>query len=292
MKKNSSSPRVQKLSPLIGRSPYFPATERAGCRQYTIYNHMYFPHDYGHDPVEVYDALTKRATLADVGAERQVAISGADAMNFANYLVTKDISGLAIGACAHSVCCDETGKVITDPVILRIAGDTVWLSGSDADLILWAKGVAYGMSFDVTVTQPDCGPLQLQGPLSGDILEQVVGQSFRTLKRFECMTTKIHDVDIVLARLGWSRELGYEVFPMTSENGLGLWDAIAEAGEPHGLMVAPPSYANAVESGITTCCYGSSNTSAPRFSVPRSKRSLLVRNSDISASAENMPRVS
>ena len=259
MTRETASPRIQRLNPLIGTSPYFFATEGAGCRQYTIYNHRYFPHDYGQDRATVYEALTNRATLADVGAERQVAISGPDALRFANYLVTKDISGLAVGACAHSVCCDETGKVITDPVILRVADDEIWLSGSDADLILWAKGVALGAGYEVTVSEPDCAPLQVQGPLSGKILESIVEPSFESLKRFQCMRAKIGGVDIVLARLGWSREFGYEVFPLTSNNGLDLWNTIVEAGRPHGLLIAPPSHPNAVESGITTCCYGTSN---------------------------------
>ena len=257
MTREISSPRVQRLNPLIGTSPYFVATERAGCRQYTIYNHMYFPYDYGQDRAEVYEALTNRATLADVGAERQVAISGPDALSFADYLVTRDISGLAVGACTHSVCCDDTGKVITDPVILRVADDEIWLSGSDADLILWAKGVALGAGCEATVSEPDCAPLQVQGPLSGKILEGIVEPSFESLKRFECMRARIGEVDIVLARLGWSREFGYEVFPLTSEHGLDLWERIVDAGRPHGLLIAPPSHPNAVESGITTCCYGS-----------------------------------
>ena len=51
------------------------------------------------------------------------------------------------------------------------------------------------------------------------------------------------------------------VFPLTFEHGLNIWETIVEADRPHGLLVAPPCHPNAVESGITSCCYGSTNDS-------------------------------
>ena len=261
--KNNEQLRVQTLSPLINISPYFPCTELAGCVQYTIYTHMYFPIDYGRNPVVEYEALTQRATMADVCSERQVDIKGPDAMKLADYLVTKDISNLPVGNCAYSFCCDDTGKVITDPVIMRIGEDQIWLSGSDADLLLWVKGFSVGGNWDVTVSEPDCSPFQIQGPSSGEILKALVDPAFLKLKRFQIMKTKILDIDVMIGRLGWSREYGFEIFPLTSEKGEELWNAILEAGEPYGLMVTAPNYANAIESGITTYCMGSNDNITP-----------------------------
>ena len=261
--KNNIRVRVQTLSPLINFSPYFRCTELAGCVQYTIYTHMYFPINYGRDPEVEYEALTQRATLADVSSERQVEISGPDAMKLANYLVVKDISDLPVGGCAYSFCCDPEGKIITDPVIMRVDNDRIWLSGSDADLLLWVKGIAVGSNWNVNVEEPDCSPFQVQGPLSGEILKPLLDPSFLDLKRFQCMETQLLGIDIVIARLGWSREYGFEIFPLTSERGEELWNAVLEAGKPHGIMVTPPNYANAVESGITTYCSGSNDGITP-----------------------------
>ena len=263
--------RLQKLSPLLNSSPYFRCTEAAGCIQYTVYTHMYFPTDYGREPEVENEALTQRATLADVGSERQVEISGHDAMKLANYLVVKDISALPVGDCAYSFCCDPEGKVITDVVIMRVANDSIWLSASDADLLLWVKGIAVGGNWNVKVEEPDCSPIQVQGPLSGQILKPLLDPSFLDLKRFQCMETQLLGIDIIIARLGWSREYGFEIFPLTSERGEELWNAVLEAGKPHGIMVTPPNYANAVESGITTYCSGSNGGITPlSFWYPKS----------------------
>ena len=48
--------------PGVRRSPYFEETERAGAREYLIYNHMYMPADYGHVGEEDYVALTTAVT--------------------------------------------------------------------------------------------------------------------------------------------------------------------------------------------------------------------------------------
>ena len=63
----------------LKRSPYFEAMLRAGCRGYTVYNHMFLPICY--DDLEVeYEALLNGVTVWDVSVERNrgvVALVGA-----------------------------------------------------------------------------------------------------------------------------------------------------------------------------------------------------------------------
>ncbi len=69
----------------VRRSPYFEATQRAGCRRYTVYNHMFLPTCY--DDLEAeYWKLLKDVTVWDVSVERQVEITGPDAFTFTNML--------------------------------------------------------------------------------------------------------------------------------------------------------------------------------------------------------------
>ena len=81
------------LYPNVRRSPYFPETERAGCTEYMVYNHMYMPISYGRDPVVDYRALTEAVTLWDVGAERQTELRGPDALRLAEYFDTRPLAG-------------------------------------------------------------------------------------------------------------------------------------------------------------------------------------------------------
>ena len=57
------------------------------------------------------------------------------------------------------------------------------------------------------------------------------------LRRFDCAPAKVAGVPCVVSNTGWSKEAGFEIYPLGSERCLELWDAIVAAGEPHGLLV-------------------------------------------------------
>ncbi|MDE0473914.1 MAG: glycine cleavage system protein T, partial [Gammaproteobacteria bacterium] len=74
----------------LRRSPYFEATLRAGCRSYTVYNHMFLPTRYDDLQAE-YEKLLTGVTVWDVSVERQVEITGPDAFEFTNLLTPRDL---------------------------------------------------------------------------------------------------------------------------------------------------------------------------------------------------------
>ena len=123
---------------------------------------MYMPMGYAGDPALDYAAVTEGVALWDVGAERQVELSGPDARSFADLLTTRDLSDLAPGRCRYALVCDERGAVICDPVVLHVEANRVWLSHGNVDLLLWAVGVARGAGLDVHVAEADVAPVQLQ----------------------------------------------------------------------------------------------------------------------------------
>ncbi len=57
----------------IRKSPYFESTLKWGCKEYTTYNHMYFP-VYYNTPEEDFWSLVNDVTLWDVAVERQLEI--------------------------------------------------------------------------------------------------------------------------------------------------------------------------------------------------------------------------
>ena len=69
----------------VRKSPYFESTLKWGCKEYTTYNHMYFP-VYYNTPEEDYWSLINDVTLWDVAVERQVEITDRMPQNLRNYL--------------------------------------------------------------------------------------------------------------------------------------------------------------------------------------------------------------
>lgn len=55
---------------------------------------------------------------------------------------------------------------------------------------------------------------------------------------------------MLLARTGWSAEIGYEVYLRDSTRGDELWEAIMSAGAAYGIAPASPSRIRRIEAGI------------------------------------------
>ncbi len=167
----------------VRKSPYSDAALRWGAKGFSVYNHMYIPRDFG-DPVQNFWNLVNDAILCDVAVERQVEIKGPDAARFTQYLTCRDISNCEVGQCKYVLITDETGGVINDPILLKLAENRFWLSIADSDVLLWAKGVAVHAGMDVQISEPDVSPLQLQGPKSRDILRAAFGDAPTELKYY------------------------------------------------------------------------------------------------------------
>ena len=126
----------------LKRSPYFEATQRAGCRGYTVYNHMFLPIGYA-DLEQEYWKLLSDVTVWDVSVERNVEIAGRDGFRFASLLTPRDLSKCRVGQGKYVLLTAEDGGIVNDPVLLRLEENRFWLAAADSDVLLWAKGVAY-----------------------------------------------------------------------------------------------------------------------------------------------------
>jgi glycine cleavage system aminomethyltransferase T len=234
----------------IRKSPYFYASRRHGVQRYSFYNHMYHPRHYG-DPVEEYWQLLNGVTLWDVGVERQVEITGPDAFTLANMLVPRDLNKCAVGQCKYVFITAPDGGIINDPVLLRLGENHFWISVADSDVLLWAMGVAYNSGLDVTIGEPDVGPVQIQGPKSTDVLVDLFGDGVLEIPYYHLRDYELQGMEVVVSRTGYTSEIGFEIYCRdASRNAEKMWEIVLEAGKPHGLAVIGPCHIRRIEGGI------------------------------------------
>ena len=233
----------------VRKSPFSDAALRWGARGFSVYNHMYIPRDFG-DPVQNFWNLVNKAILCDVAVERQVEIMGKDAARFTQYLSCRDLSSCAVGQCKYVLLTDQDGGVINDPILLKLAENHFWLSIADSDVLLWAKGVAAASDMQVTVREPDVSPLQLQGPLSRDILRAAFGDAPADLKYYRFMEVDWNGAPLIISRTGWSSELGYEIFLRDGAYGDDLWEYLMQVGGPMGLHPGHTSSIRRIEAAM------------------------------------------
>jgi aminomethyltransferase len=77
------------------------------------------------------------------------------------------------------------------------------------------------------------------------------GESIVDIPYYFCRSYGIDGMDVVVSRTGYTGELGYEIYlKNATRDGVRLWDAIVQAGEPHGLTVIGPCHIKRIEAGI------------------------------------------
>jgi len=234
----------------IRKSPYFYSSRRHGVALYSVYNHTYHPRHYG-DPVQEYWDLLDGVTLWDVGVERQVEITGPDAFDFTNMLITRDLSKCAVEQCKYVFLTTQHGGILNDPVLLRLDENHFWLSLADSDVLLWALALAHTSGFNVDIHEADVGPIQIQGPRSKDVMVDLFGDRILDVPYYFMTKTELEGMDVVVSRTGYTAEIGYEIYlKNASRDADKLWSTVLEAGAPHALKVIGPSHIRRIEGGI------------------------------------------
>jgi len=237
------------LTPRIRKSPFFDATVRYGATSFMAYNNMYLPMGYD-TPENEFWRIVNDVALWDVAVQRIVEISGPDAFAFTNMLTPRDLSKCRVGQCKYVVVTAADGGIVNDPVLSRLGENHFWLSRADSDLLLWAKGVAVFAGLDVEIGEPDVCALQIQGPKSQPLVLDLFAEHAEGLAYYECVECQLGDIPVLLARTGWSAEIGYEVYLRDGTRGDELWETIMTAGKPYGIAPASPSRIRRIEAGI------------------------------------------
>jgi len=245
------------LHPCYRKSPFFEATQRAGCTTYDIYNHMRLPGGYD-DPVSEYWHLLNHVTLWDVSVERIVEITGPDASTFINMLTPRDLTRCAVGQSKYVLITAEDGGIINDPVLLRLEDNRWWLALADSDAGLWARGVAINSGLKVQVREPEVYPVQVQGPKSKHVMQALFGDAVLDVRYYWTMETDLDGIPVVISRTGWTGEVGYEIYLKDPSRGDELWERIMEAGKSHQIRPIAPCMIRRLEAGIFN--YGSDMT--------------------------------
>jgi aminomethyltransferase len=190
------------------------------------------------DTLEEYRACREAAALMDFTMLRKVDIDGPGAQAFVNTIVTRDVGALRPGQIAYGALCDEDGKMVDDCTVMVRSADSIRFCGAnDRDYEIFCAKAPDGIAVrEITDAAPH---LCLQGPKSRELLQSLT-QSDLSNAAFPYYTfredVEIAGVPVFMTRLGYTAELGYELW-VARDRALELWDALLEELAPQGMKV-------------------------------------------------------
>ena len=243
--KNYSIARSRRLR----STPYTSRIEKQGVTAYTSYNHMLLPAAFG-SLEDSYHHLKENVQVWDVAGERQVEISGKDSSKLIQLMTCRDLSKSKVGRCYYCPIIDDKAGLINDPVILKLEEERWWVSIADSDVILFAKGLAIGNKFDVKIFEPNVDILAVQGPKSFKLMEKIFGKKITEMKFFGFDYFEFSGAKHLIARSGWSKQGGYEIYVENTKSGLALYDKLFEVGQEFYVKPGCPNLIERIESGL------------------------------------------
>jgi aminomethyltransferase len=183
--------------------------------------------------------------VMDLSPLRKFEVLGPDAEALLQACVTRNIRRLSHGQVVYSAMCNETGGMIDDCTVFRLGDTNFRFVGGDEYDGVWLREQASRLGLDrvwVKHSTDQLHNIAVQGPASRDLLASIIWTPttqprFTDLTWFRFAIGRIGDhngIPLLVSRTGYSGELGYELW-VHPRDASALWDAVWEAGRPHGL---------------------------------------------------------
>ena len=247
------------MSRRIRRTPFTSCIEKLGVSGFTVVNHTLLPKAFVNSVEEDFFHLRTDVQMWDVGCQRQVEIEGPDASLLIQKMTPRNINDAEVGQCLYLPLTTDQGKIINDPILLKLGEQKFWLSIADSDILLWAKALAIGLNLHVRIKEPDVSPLAIQGPAAQPLMVDIFGKQIEQLDFFRFGFFGFMNTQQVISRSGYSSQNGYEIYLNDSSMGKELWDTIWEAGAKYNVRPGAPNLIDRIEAGLLS--FGNDMTS-------------------------------
>ncbi len=208
----------------------FPLCESLNYRDWAGY---YAPSSYEPLHEHEYNAIRNATALIDVSPLFKYILRGPGAEALVNRVITRDAARLQPGQVIYTPWCNETGQVIDDGTVSRLAEDAFRWTAADPNL-RWISQQAAGLDVQVDDVSEQVAALALQGPTAGALLRDVAEADIDGLKYFRVTTGRIAGKPVEISRTGYTGDLGYEIWIKAADAGP-VWDAIVRSGQSFGL---------------------------------------------------------
>ena len=179
-----------------------------------------------------------KASLCDICHMGEFELSGPTALEDLEGLLTCGVESLDVGQVRYGFMLNETGGTIDDLTCYRQGTERFMLvvnAGTCEKDAAWIKSRISNETV-FTDLSPDMAKLDIQGPESRQVLEEVLGCALPSLGYFRFKEFDAGDYSFILSRTGYTGERGYEIY-LPNDAVARLWNKLLEHDlvKPAGL---------------------------------------------------------
>ncbi len=211
----TTSPDITTDTTAPNRLPLHSIHERRGATMHTR-DGWIVPAHYGDSLAEYHHVRDQSAAaLFDLSSRARLEISGAEAVQFLNGMITNDIAALETGAWMFAAFPNVQGRLVAMARVLCTAPNTFLfdLEAPTHEVILKnLTRFTFAGDFHLTDHTRETVCLSLQGAHAANILHQVLNIDAATIAPHTVHTTSWHDLQITIIRPPHTATYGFDLF--------------------------------------------------------------------------------
>ncbi len=208
-------------------------------------------------------AVRTNIGLFDVSHMGEIFITGVEAEQFVQRLVTADITKLKEKQVVYTMMCYESGGIVDDLLVYKFSNEKYLLvvnaSNVDKDYEWMLKNKD---SFNVQINNESIsyGQIALQGPNAQTLLQKLTEFDLSEIKFFYFEEIQVNGLNCLVSRTGYTGEDGFEIYA-DEDTIVSLWQTLVSYDEvqPIGLgardtlrfEASLPLYGNEISQDIT-----------------------------------------
>ncbi|GLZ39507.1 glycine cleavage system aminomethyltransferase GcvT [Actinokineospora sp. NBRC 105648] len=219
-------------------SPLHAVHEALGA-SFTDFAGWAMPLRYGSELAE-HKAVRTASGLFDLSHMGEIELTGPQAAEALNFALVGKLSAVKPGKARYTMICDESGGVLDDLVVYRLAADKYMVVANASNAATVAAALrerAAGFDVEVADRSAELALIAVQGPTSAAIIGAVTGADLESLAYYASVPATLAGHEILLARTGYTGEDGFEVY-VDGAHAPEVWRVLTEAGQEHGLLPA------------------------------------------------------
>jgi len=187
--------------------------------------------------VDEHHTVRQAVGLFDVSHMGEFIVEGPKALEFLQYVTTNDVSKLVIGQAQYSAFPRPEGGLVDDVIVYRRGEQNYLLVVNAANIdkdFAWLQSHLPSSGVSLVNDSPLWGQIAVQGPRARELVQEIVDVPAQDIAFYHFKEGKILGVQGIVARTGYTGELGFELYVPAHET-VNIWRALLEKGQKYGV---------------------------------------------------------
>lgn len=185
-------------------------------------------------------AVRERVGLFDCAHMGEIRVSGTDALDFVNSLITNDASQLVVNQAMYTAITKEDGGTLDDVIFYKEAEDSFLFTpnaSNTSKILQWFKDHIEKKAVQIEDLSDEIGLIAIQGPKAEAVLQKLTETNLPEIKTYHYLPNQsvAGYENVAISRTGYTGEDGFELY-VPFDQQLAIWKKLLEAGEEFGIQ--------------------------------------------------------